>query len=305
MPPADSTAAISTASVNEKASPTSRPATTRPASVRGSPGMCWPCSAIGVRPMEMPTATIPRTCAGMIAEENSGASTNSGVTRASTSTKPARSLPSSSSSRCSTAFIGEPPRGRGGPWARARSWGNRSRAHHRGDRGEQRGRVGDELPEHPRAEHDDDDGDGGDLRDQREALLLDLRDRLEDADEQPDDERHEQQRSRDLQREAHRLRGEADDGVLVHQWKLWTRALMTRSQPSTRTNSRILKGSEMKVGGSMIMPMLISTDETIRSMIRNGRKMRKPIWKAVFSSETMNAGISTSVGTSARVCGSL
>ncbi len=71
---------------------------------------------------------------------------------------------------------------------------------------------------------------------------------------------------------------------------------MTRSQPSTRTNSRILKGSEMNVGGSMIMPMLISVEETIRSMIRNGRKIRKPIWNAVLSSETMNAGISTSVG---------
>ena len=61
----------------------------------------------------------------------------------------------------------------------------------------------------------------------------------------------------------------------------------------------------MNVGGSMIMPMLISVEETIRSMIRNGRKIRKPIWKAVFSSETMKAGISTSVGTSARVCGCL
>ena len=52
---------------------------------------------------------------------------------------------------------------------------------------------------------------------------------------------------------------------------------MTRSQPSTSTNSSILKGSEMKVGGSMIMPMLISVEETIRSMIKNGRKIKNPI----------------------------
>ena len=66
---------------------------------------------------------------------------------------------------------------------------------------------------------------------------------------------------------------------------------MIRSQPSTRTNSRILNGSEMNVGGSMIIPMLISVEETIRSMIRNGRKIRKPIWNAVLTSLMMKAGI--------------
>ena len=35
---------------------------------------------------------------------------------------------------------------------------------------------------------------------------------------------------------------------------------MTRFQPSTRTNSRILNGSEMKTGGSIIMPIAISVD---------------------------------------------
>ena len=68
---------------------------------------------------------------------------------------------------------------------------------------------------------------------------------------------------------------------------------MTRSQPSTRTNSRILNGREMKTGGSIIMPMLISVELTTRSMIRNGRKMRNPIWNAVLSSEMMKAGIRT------------
>ena len=60
---------------------------------------------------------------------------------------------------------------------------------------------------------------------------------------------------------------------------------VTRFQPSTRTNSRILNGSEMKIGGSIIMPMHISVDATTRSMIRNGRKIRNPIWNAVLSSE--------------------
>ena len=86
---------------------------------------------------------------------------------------------------------------------------------------------------------------------------------------------------------------QAGDGVLGHEWKLWTRDPKTRFQPSTRMNSRILNGSEMKTGGSIIMPIDINVDETTRSMIRNGRKIRKPIWKAVLSSEMMNAGIRT------------
>jgi hypothetical protein len=59
------------------------------------------------------------------------------------------------------------------------------------------------------------------------------------------------------------------------------------------TNSRILNGSEMKTGGSIIMPMLMSVAPTTRSMIRKGRKIRKPIWKAVLSSEIVKAGMRT------------
>ena len=76
-------------------------------------------------------------------------------------------------------------------------------------------------------------------------------------------------------------------------WKLSTRDRVTRFQPSTRTNSRILNGSEMRTGGSIIMPIVISVAPTTRSIIRNGRKIRKPIWKAVLSSEMMKAGMRT------------
>jgi len=68
---------------------------------------------------------------------------------------------------------------------------------------------------------------------------------------------------------------------------------VTRFQPSTRTKSRILNGSEMKTGGSITMPIDISVELTTRSMTRNGRKIKKPIWKAVLSSEMMNAGMRT------------
>ena len=57
--------------------------------------MCWPCIAIGVSPIEMPTAIMPFTAGGIIREEKIGASRNSGVTRASTRMKPPSWLPAS------------------------------------------------------------------------------------------------------------------------------------------------------------------------------------------------------------------
>ncbi len=38
------------------------------------------------------------------------------------------------------------------------------------------------------------------------------------------------------------------------------------------------------------MPIAISTLDTTRSMIRNGMKIMKPIWNAVFSSDVTKAG---------------
>ncbi len=46
--------------------------------------------------------------------------------------------------------------------------------------------------------------------------------------------------------------------------------LMSRCQPSTMTKSRILNGSDIIVGGSIIMPMDMSVLATIISMTMNG-----------------------------------
>jgi hypothetical protein len=53
--------------------------------------------------------------------------------------------------------------------------------------------------------------------------------------------------------------------------KLCTRLVMVRLHPSTSTNSSNLKGSEIIAGGSMNMPILISTLATTASMMMNGR----------------------------------
>src|SRR3546814_14512155 len=44
------------------------------------------------------------------------------------------------------------------------------------------------------------------------------------------------------------------------------------AQPSTRTNSSSLKGMDITVGDSIIMPNDISAEATIRSMTRKGRR---------------------------------
>ena len=46
---------------------------------------------------------------------------------------------------------------------------------------------------------------------------------------------------------------------------------MVRNQPSIITNSSNLKGNEISTGGSIIMPMLIRTEEMTISMTRKGR----------------------------------
>ena len=54
----------------------------------GEVGISSPCTATGVRPIARPTATTARTWVGTILDENSGATTNSGLTRARTRKNP-------------------------------------------------------------------------------------------------------------------------------------------------------------------------------------------------------------------------
>ena len=65
---------------------------------------------------------------------------------------------------------------------------------------------------------------------------------------------------------------------------------MTRSHPSARTNNKILNGNEMVVGGSINIPLDISTDETTISITINGMYIKKPNIKAVQSSLSIKAG---------------
>src|SRR3546814_11466876 len=63
------------------------------------------------------------------------------------------------------------------------------------------------------------------------------------------------------------------------------------------TKSNSLKGIEMIVGDSIIMPSDISAEATSRSMTRKGRKMRQPIGMAVLSSMVTKEGSRIETGT--------
>ncbi len=77
---------------------------------------------------------------------------------------------------------------------------------------------------------------------------------------------------------------------------------MSKAQPSIKTNNINLKGREISIGESIIIPMAIKTLATTRSMIKKGIKIKKPIWKAVFNSLVTNEGSNKLYGMSCGVC---
>ena len=89
--------------------------------------------------------------------------------------------------------------------------------------------------------------------------------------------------------------------------KLFTKPSLSIYQPSITTKKIILKGRDIITGGSIIIPILINVAETIISIIRKGRNIKKPISKARLSSLIINAGSrifsSIWVAVSANICG--
>ena len=63
--------------------------------------------------------------------------------------------------------------------------------------------------------------------------------------------------------------------------------------PSAITNRSILNGVDIVVGGSIIIPIDISVEDTTISITINGRYIRKPIINAILNSLIINDGIKT------------
>ena len=78
-----------------------------------------------------------------------------------------------------------------------------------------------------------------------------------------------------------------------------TRLPTSKFHPSIRTKNKTLNGSEITVGGNIIMPMDMVSIATIKSITRNGSTIRKPISKPRRSSEIMKAGIKIRISGSA------
>src|SRR5208283_100005 len=117
-----------------------------------------------------------------------------------------------------------------------------------------------------------DDAEG--LGNKGQGLFLNGSDGLEQADSQADGHGGQENGGDDGHGLEHEGLEEFGGELGVHNQvaKLWTMELTIRCQPSTSTNNRIFNGSEMVIGGIIIMPMLIRTVATTRSIRINGRK---------------------------------
>src|SRR5581483_4121747 len=134
---------------------------------------------------------------------------------------------------------------------------------------EHRGHEGDQRIEHPRREQQHRAEHREDLRHERQRRLVDLRDRLKHADQQPDHEAQSEHRRGHEQHRLERAASQIHDHVRRH-WKDLTMEPTTRYHPSASTNRISLNGSEITTGGSSIMPIDMSTLATTRSTMRNG-----------------------------------
>ena len=85
--------------------------------------------------------------------------------------------------------------------------------------------------------------------------------------------------------------------------KLLTSVENKSSQPFTTTNSNSLNGIEIIDGGSITIPIDISTLETIISITKNGINSKNPNKNALHISLVTNAGITTCIGISIRFLG--
>src|SRR6185369_14470843 len=141
--------------------------------------------------------------------------------------------------------------------------------------------------------------DDDELGHEADRRLVDRGRRLDHADHHAADERGQQDRRGRERRDPQRLLGDADEKVPIFHGSAFpphhvanepAREPMVSAQPSTSTNKSSLNGIEMIVGESIIMPSAIRVEATTMSMMRNGRKIMKPIWNAVLSSLVTKAG---------------
>src|SRR5947209_1152681 len=149
---------------------------------------------------------------------------------------------------------------------------------HFGDRPEAKLREPNHGRAHPGSRRREDREHRDHLRHERERLLLNLRRRRKDRDRDADEQREQDRRHRHHDGDEDGFVRDLNDEVLnFHYSYPSTSPRVIRYQPSTRTNSNILNGSEMVVGDSICIPSAIRMFDTTISITRNGMKMMNPI----------------------------
>jgi hypothetical protein len=158
-------------------------------------------------------------------------------------------------------------------------------------------------PQCPRESHQEHHEDGHNPGRKRKRLVLDGCQSLDETDNDSHDDRHRQHRASDPHQSLERSLHERHYSCIRHSLQLlrgcdlglWAFGLRSavkghssyitlftseptiRYQPSTITKSNSLSGIETTTGGSCIMPIESSTDETAMSITRKGKKSTKPI----------------------------
>src|SRR5262249_49436937 len=114
------------------------------------------------------------------------------------------------------------------------------------------------------------------LDDEGEGRLVDLYHGLQNADADAHEERHQDDGTGNRGGHDHRIAQELERAVDRHR-KLCKSDPRTRFQPSASTKRSSLMGKASVVGGTIIMPIDMSSEETARSTTRNGKSTITPI----------------------------
>ena len=139
---------------------------------------------------------------------------------------------------------------------------------------------------HPSAKNNQRHQDSNQFWNKGQRLLLNGGCRLKDTDYQADNQADSEHGHRKIQNCHHRFPRYICNNPLIHvillaeaairqpifclQLKLLTMVSATRFHPPTEINSRILKGSDIMTGGSIIIPIDIRVLATTMSITKNG-----------------------------------
>src|SRR5690348_9138440 len=160
--------------------------------------------------------------------------------------------------------------------------------------------IGRQPRAHPRQRQRRNQQDDGEARHETQGQVGHARADLDKAHHQAHQQHGSERRTDQDQRFHQHAVGRERQHVAgqVHEKKPCASEPITSIQPLTSTNTMSFSGSDTVTGDNSIMPSDIITAATTISITMNGRKIRRPIWNAVRSSDVKKAGATKRIGTS-------